>query len=71
MSATKYVTARDIIIPAGTEVGIAHAGCGRTIHVDFAEILTAETKDHTSEWSMPLDEALELGIIEPAKELAE
>jgi hypothetical protein len=65
-----YVTTRDIVIPAGTEVDISPAGMGRTIHCDFASILTAETKDHTSEWSMPLDEALELGIVAPKEALA-
>lgn len=58
-----YVLARDIVIPTGTKVDVRPSGTRSKIFCDFAEVLISETKDHTSEWTMPLDEALELGII--------
>lgn len=59
-----YVTVKDIVIPAGTRV--AADGPKTSYTCERASILVAESKDCTSEWSMPLDEALELGLIKAA-----
>lgn len=60
----KFVLARDIVIPAGTKVQAD--GPKTSMRGEAASVLIAETHDHTSEWSMPLDEALRLGIVVPA-----
>jgi hypothetical protein len=60
---TKYVTTKDIIVPKGSEVWVAGEGYKREYFVPFAEIAVEHTKDITSNWDMPLDEALELGLI--------
>lgn len=57
----RYATKQDIVIPAGTEVGIAAWRVER--EAPFAEAVIGPTKDTTFEWSMPLDEALELGLV--------
>jgi hypothetical protein len=59
-----FVTARDIIIPAGTEVGVAPWKTERV--VPFACAVVGPTKDTTFEWTMPLDEALEQGLVVPS-----
>lgn len=56
-----FVTTRDIVIPAGTKVDLAPSQTRRI--VPFASVLTAVTKDVTSEWTMPFDEALSTGLI--------
>lgn len=56
-----YVTAKDIVIPAGTEVQMAPYKINRL--VPFGMALLGITKDSTAEWSMPLDEAIEAGLI--------
>jgi hypothetical protein len=57
-----YVTTKDIVIPAGTEVSVdgpkTHTYC-----YEKASILRGETKDVTSEWSMDLREALDIGLV--------
>lgn len=62
----KYVTAQEIVIPAGTEVQLAPNKISR--YVPYAGVLLGVTKDTTAEWTMPLDEALETGLI---KEITE
>jgi hypothetical protein len=59
----KYRTTKDIVIPAGTEVNIdpPHRVDHFTTH---ASVLTAVTKDITSEWYMDLEEAIETGLVE-------
>ncbi len=57
-----YRLARNIVIPAGTPVQIAPVEVRR--HGEWASVLKAEGPDSTSEWVIPLDEALELGLIE-------
>ncbi len=57
-----YVIARDIVIKAGTEVFV-HGPHSRKVHYDAATVLTAVTKDTTSEWAMPLDEAVAAGLV--------
>lgn len=57
-----YVTTRDIVIPAGTKVQEAPHRVERA--TPFVSVLQAASKDSTMEWTMPLDEALELGIIQ-------
>lgn len=60
----RYVTTRDIIIPAGTE--IIQTGAYTARRGNNASVLIAETRDNTSEWQMPFDEALALGLIAEA-----
>jgi hypothetical protein len=64
MADKTYRTKKDIIIPAGTEVDVEPAGMRRSIGVDFASVVIAVTKDSTAEWTMPLDEAIEEGLVE-------
>lgn len=61
---TRYVTTRAITIPAGTE--IVQTGEYTARRGNQASILIAETRDNTSEWQMPFDEALALGLIAAA-----
>lgn len=58
----KFVTAKDIVIPAGTEIGIAPSSTVR-LPFPFAEALIAINKDMTASWTMPLDEAIEAGLV--------
>lgn len=58
----KYVTARDILIPAGTAVHV-NPPHRSNWGVPSANVLTAVTKDSTSEWLMPLDEAIAAGLV--------
>lgn len=62
-----YVTAKDIVIPAGTPVGEAPWRTERA--VPFASVLIATSKDSTAELVIPLDEAIKLGLVveAPAK----
>lgn len=56
-----YVTAKEIVIPAGTPVQLAPNKISR--FVPYAGVLLGVTNDTTAEWTMPLDEALETGLI--------
>ena len=56
-----YVTAKDIVIPAGTPVVPAPDVTRRA--VPFASVLIGVTDDSTAEWCMPLDEAIEAGLV--------
>lgn len=56
----KYLTTRDIVIPAGTEIGKAPWRVIRA--VDFAEAVIGFGKDNCASFTMPLDEMLELGL---------
>lgn len=66
MTDKKYVTAQDIVIPAGTAVQLAPNKISR--YVPYAGVLLGVTKDTTAEWTMPLDEALETGLIKEKTE---
>lgn len=59
----RYITAVEIVIPAGTEVTIAPDEVKRHPAHSYASALLGMTKDSTSEWTMPLSEALQLGFI--------
>lgn len=59
----KYRTAKDIVIPAGTEVA-GEPPHGSNFFTDRASVLIAVTKDVTAEWSMDLEEAIETGLVE-------
>lgn len=61
MNDKTYVTAKEIVIPAGTEVQLAPSKISR--FVPYAGVLLGVTKDTTAEWTMPLDEALKTGLI--------
>lgn len=59
-----FVTAKDIIIPAGTEVGIGPVRSGYA--TPHAEIIIGVTKDTTAHWRMDLAEAMETGLVKEA-----
>lgn len=61
MTDKRYVTTKDITIPAGTEIQIAPHTISRAVR--FGSILLGVTKDVTSEWTIPLDEGLETGLV--------
>jgi hypothetical protein len=61
-----YRTTRDIVIPAGTKVGIAPDQARR--FTPHASVLVGVTKDTTAEWVMDLDEAIEAGLVEAVPE---
>jgi hypothetical protein len=59
---TTYRTTRDIVIPAGTEVGPAPR---RTDYISrHSEILIGFDKDTTGNLRFDTEEALQLGLIE-------
>lgn len=60
--APRYRTTRDIVIPAGTEVGPAPKRIRRG--VPFSSILIGFDKDTTGDLSFVTDEAIKLGLIE-------
>lgn len=60
----RFVTAKDIVIPAGTEVGPAPI---RTQYLTpHGEVLVGFDKDTTGNLRFDLDEALSLGLIKEA-----
>ena len=61
MKTGRYVTTRDILIPAGTEVTEGPVAISRG--VAFASALIAVSKDSTAEWTMPLEEAIDAGLV--------
>lgn len=61
----RYRTTRDIVIPAGTEVGSAPTHVHRG--VPFSSILIGFDKNTTGDLSFVTDEALKLGLIEVAE----
>lgn len=61
MASKTYVTAREIVIPAGTPVHLAPNKISR--FVPYAGVLLGVTDDSTAEWTMPLDEAVEAGLV--------
>jgi hypothetical protein len=61
VSAKTYVTAKEIVIPAGTPVQLAPNKISR--FVPYAGVLLGVTNDTTAEWTMPLDEAIETGLV--------
>jgi hypothetical protein len=65
---SKYVTAKDIVIPAGTEVCPAPSSLTR--FVPYASVIIETSKDTVAEWCMPLEEAFDLGLIVPAEKRA-
>jgi hypothetical protein len=65
---SQYITAKDIVIPAGTAVCPAPASITR--FVPFASVIVETSKDTMAEWAMPLDEALDLGLIVPTEKRA-
>ena len=61
MPRSRYAIAKDIVIPAGTEVGMAPS---RTDYISrHAEAIIEVTKDTTAHWRMDLSDALETGLI--------
>lgn len=74
----KYVLARDILIPAGTELhecpgritfsdkdGRPAIATGQPAH--FVQATIGPTKDTIYTWTMHIDDALDAGLIEPAR----
>jgi hypothetical protein len=58
----RYVTTREIIIPAGTEVTREEERTSRYA-TPHASVLIEVTSDITAEWMMDFDEAVEAGLI--------
>lgn len=60
-----YVTTRDIVIPAGT---VLHEPCLFASHWrDNHEAVIGHGRDHSSYWSVNLQDALRLGLVEEVK----
>lgn len=59
---TRYRTTVDIVIPAGTEVREAATITRRA--VPFGEAIMGHGPHSTSEWLMPLFEAIAEGLVE-------
>ena len=57
----KYVLAKDIVIPAGTEIAYAADRVER--FVPFGEAVIGFNKDMCGDFTMPLDEMLEIGLV--------
>lgn len=57
----RYVTTRDIVIPAGTELAPPPTKSSRW-GSDY-EAVVGHGRDHTSFWTMNLDEALAIGVV--------
>jgi hypothetical protein len=60
----RYVTTQDILIPAGTEVGAPPQRSSRWGE-DY-EAVVGHGRDHTSYWTVNLDDAIELGLVREA-----
>ena len=58
-----YRTAKEIVIPAGAEVGIDPPHTTEYM-TDRAMILIEVTADTTAYWSMDLQEAIDEGLVE-------
>lgn len=64
MPIPRYVTTRDIVIPAGTELDPAPTKTERfTPHV---EAILGVTKDTTAYWTMDLSDAIDAGLVKEA-----
>lgn len=59
---TRFVTVRDIVIPAGTELSPPPRTSSRW-GFDH-EAVVGHRRDHTSYWSMDLKDAIALGLVE-------
>lgn len=59
----RFVTTRDIIIPAGTDVIQEPANRTSRYVSPHASVLMEITPDITAEWMMDFDEAVEAGLI--------
>ena len=57
---TEYVTAQNIVIPAGTPVQRASWSSRKT---DFASAVIGPDKDTHFEWSMAFEDAERLGLV--------
>lgn len=56
----KYVTARDIVIPAGTPV---FRGSWKSSKSDFAQVVGGPSKDTHFEWNMAFEDAVADGLV--------
>lgn len=59
----RLTISREIVIPVGTIARIEPNRVSR-YSGEWVSVLIAHGKDHTSEWMMPLKEALALGLVE-------
>lgn len=62
---TRLVTTRDIVIPAGTEVG--KGPCVSTYFTEHGEVLVGFDKDTTGTLRFDMDEAKQLGLVEESE----
>jgi hypothetical protein len=58
-----YRTAKDIVIPAGSEVTVEEQRTSKYV-TPHASVLIEVDPDNTAEWLMDLDEAIETGLVE-------
>lgn len=63
----RYRLLKDFVIPAGHEFYINPAGTSRKIYVPFAEAVVPLDEDRSADFALPLQEALQLGMIEEIK----
>jgi hypothetical protein len=57
----KYVTTKDIVIPAGTELGRSPS---RIVHfVPHVCAVLGHGPDYASTWNMDLEEAIKFGLV--------
>lgn len=63
MSRPRYVTTRDIVIPAGTTVSRETV---RMSLVDAAVVIGGPSKDTHFNWSMAFEDAVALGLVADA-----
>ena len=61
-SLDRYVTLKDVTIPAGSE-GTAFLYVRSEKH-NYMSVLISHDEDTTSEWLIPVEDALRLGIIQ-------
>lgn len=64
MAYKKYRLTADFVVPAGHTFLVAPPGLTRKIYVPFVEADIPMDEDRTAVLSMPLEEALQLGIVE-------
>lgn len=59
---SKLVTTKDIVIPAGTEVGVGP--CVSTYFTEHGEVTIGFDKDTTGTLRFDMEEAKQLGLVE-------
>jgi hypothetical protein len=58
----KVLTTKEIVIPVGSEATVTPYM--KSSKTDFVSVLISHDKNGTSEWTMPVEDAIRLGFIE-------